>query len=1050
MAEFFDTLNFEYVHKSGEGLPVPDGMLDAPVATDGGDIFHMALGAGGPDAPQKYGGDVVNGAGGIDTASFPRPMSDYQIKLNEDGTITVLYIYNGSPGVNPRTVTLADVETLTFADGYITLQYGPIAIYRQDSAVPVIITNDGEELWIQEDTSVFGRTFFKALGPGHSVHILAGPGNDNLTVRGDLSQNLSGDWANGLIQFYWGGGTGDNSIAFENAVVPYTPRTGDVLRSYGISLDLSAGNDTVDAGGVASPVYVSTTMSGGSGFGADSCQLSTECTGDWVDVSLAPAGSPVVANLATGTLTRGGVPVFAAFSGVDNLRLTNGNHALTGHAGSNIFLLGQGTSAVSGGGHGPGQIDAVGINGFDVFSGVTFDFVNETATGTSFNVTMTGMNAAFGGNSGDTFILAGGPKMVFGMAGNDTFSVTSGTGHIVGYEAPLDKLSITNNGNGTWQVFDTRAFNEVPSGKLKEGLDTVSGQITWVRASDAMRLLDMSGSGEVDIALDAVATGVFPELILGGAGAQDRVSVFAPDLPPFAKDFIRIQQENDRLQIERDFHDTLTKLMLDDVEHVYVYGDGDFVADGDLIQAGVGPNTLTLVGGANGNLMDASGVTSLSHVVLQGQGGNDTLAGGAGNDDLQGGAGSGDVASFIRATSAIVHTLGAGGAGTVTAAGMGTDTYSGIEGLAGGSAKDRLTGNAAANFLGGNGGNDSLSGLGGNDTLDGGAGADTMTGGAGNDTYYVDNASDRTTEAPGEGNDTVIASVSRALGANLENLTLAGAAIAGNGNTLANLMTGNALANRFDGKEGNDTLIGGDGDDELRGGTGNDSMAGGLGSDKYFIDNAGDIVSETTADPATGGVDTVYSQVSYTLGANLENLRLQTANPLSGTGNTLANKIYGNSGANLLQGLGGNDTLEGKDGADTLDGGEGNDTLTGGSQADVFRFATSNAGVDRILDFNKNGDRFDLSGGSFTALSIAPNGDAVLTHTGGTVRIANPPSLSLAQWNALVLPSGAKTLPGTAPMDDATSHLFDAGAGHTAALLRHDFGTPTHGDWAFA
>jgi hypothetical protein len=48
----------------------------------------------------------------------------------------------------------------------------------------------------------------------------------------------------------------------------------------------------------------------------------------------------------------------------------------------------------------------------------------------------------------------------------------------------------------------------------------------------------------------------------------------------------------------------------------------------------------------------------------------------------------------------------------------------------------------------------------------------------------------------------------------------------------------------------------------------------------------------------------------------------------------------------------------------------------GGANADLFRFAT------------------------------APNGDAVLTHTGGTIRINAPPSLTHALWNALVIPGG--------------------------------------------
>ena len=99
------------------------------------------------------------------------------------------------------------------------------------------------------------------------------------------------------------------------------------------------------------------------------------------------------------------------------------------------------------------------------------------------------------------------------------------------------------------------------------------------------------------------------------------------------------------------------------------------------------------------------------------------------------------------------------------------------------------TGNALANRLTGNACQQ---------RLNGGAGADTMAGGLGNDTYIVDNAADVVTEASALATeiDTVHSSVSRALGANQENLVLTGAAaINGAGNALANRITGNAAAN---------------------------------------------------------------------------------------------------------------------------------------------------------------------------------------------------------------------------------------------------------------
>ena len=224
---------------------------------------------------------------------------------------------------------------------------------------------------------------------------------------------------------------------------------------------------------------------------------------------------------------------------------------------------------------------------------------------------------------------------------------------------------------------------------------------------------------------------------------------------------------------------------------------------------------------------------------------------------------------------------------------------------------------------------DLLYGEAGNDLLDGGAGADTMEGGAGNDAYYVEDLGDIIREAAAGaagGTDTVYASVGFTLGANLENLTLYGAALRGEGNQLANRITGNAGANELFGRLGRDTLIGNAGDDLLDGGADIDRMEGGAGNDAYYVDNAGDLTIESLAG-AAGGTDTVNASVNRTLGANLEHLRLY-GSATTGTGNALANTITGNGGNNVLSGLNGNDTLIGGLGNDRLLGGAGNDIPT--------------------------------------------------------------------------------------------------------------------------
>ena len=119
--------------------------------------------------------------------------------------------------------------------------------------------------------------------------------------------------------------------------------------------------------------------------------------------------------------------------------------------------------------------------------------------------------------------------------------------------------------------------------------------------------------------------------------------------------------------------------------------------------------------------------------VINGSSGNDIIIavdaaarGGLGDDRIVGN-GTFDTLDYSDIGGDWNLTLGAGGNGTASVPGQGTDTYEGIENLMGGSGKNELTGNTGSNFLTGNGGDDKLDG--GNDAV-----ADTLSGGDGNDT----------------------------------------------------------------------------------------------------------------------------------------------------------------------------------------------------------------------------------------------------------------------------------------------------------------------------
>jgi Ca2+-binding RTX toxin-like protein len=352
-------------------------------------------------------------------------------------------------------------------------------------------------------------------------------------------------------------------------------------------------------------------------------------------------------------------------------------------------------------------------------------------------------------------------------------------------------------------------------------------------------------------------------------------------------------------------------------------GDGN-----DLISGGGGNDVLSgdkgddIISGEDGNdaLFGMSGNDQLSggagNDQLYGGEGNDLLDGGAGADNMIGGAGddiyvvdnAGDVVTenanegIDTVRSSITYTLGAN---------VENLTLTGSDNLDG-------TGNELDNVLTGNSGNNMLIGGAGNDTLDGGAGADTMAGGTGDDTYVVDNTGDVVTENAGEGVDTVRSSITYALGANVENLTLTGSDdLNGTGNELDNVLAGNT------------------GNNVLDGGIGADTMIGGSGNDTYIIDNVGDVVVEN----ANGGIDTVISSITYTLGSNPENLTLTSNDNLNGTGNELNNVLIGNAGNNLL---------DGGAGADTLIGGAGDDTYVVDNTGDVV-VENANEGTDTVL-----------------------------------------------------------------------------------------------------
>ncbi len=213
----------------------------------------------------------------------------------------------------------------------------------------------------------------------------------------------------------------------------------------------------------------------------------------------------------------------------------------------------------------------------------------------------------------------------------------------------------------------------------------------------------------------------------------------------------------------------------------------------------------------------------VEHLVLLGNGSingtgnglNNTISGTGGFNSLDGGAGA-DV--LIGGQGNDTYTVDDGGDQVTELAAGGTDTVRSSINWSLGEQLENLVLLAGAITGTGNGLNNTITGNAADNLLDGGGGRDRLIGGAGHDTYVVDQITDTVVEQADEGIDTVISSVSWALGNHLEQLILSGSGpLSGVGNSLANTLQGNGGANILDGGAGGtDVLTGGGGADQFR------------------------------------------------------------------------------------------------------------------------------------------------------------------------------------------------------------------------------------------
>jgi serralysin len=313
------------------------------------------------------------------------------------------------------------------------------------------------------------------------------------------------------------------------------------------------------------------------------------------------------------------------------------------------------------------------------------------------------------------------------------------------------------------------------------------------------------------------------------------------------------------------------------------------------------------IGSLTGNVSIALGAVIENAVggsgndTINGNSADNTLNGGNGNDTMSGFAGN-DLYYLNSVSDIVIENPGEGVWDQIFTT-VNYTMSANVESMVLQGSATNGTGSSGFNAIYGN----SLDNL-----LDGAGGGDALFGFAGNDLYYVDSINDTVTENLGEGAwDQIISSVNYTMSANVESMVLQGSATNGIGSSGFNAIYGNNLDNVLDGAGGGDALF------------------GFAGNDLYYVDSAGDTVSEN---PGEGVWDQIITTVNYTMSANIESMVLQ-GSATNGTGNSSGNAIYGNGLNNVLDGAGGNDALFG----------------FGGN--DLFMFSSSSFGRDTVADF---------------------------------------------------------------------------------------------------
>lgn len=610
----------------------------------------------------------------------------------------------------------------------------------------------------------------------------------------------------------------------------------------------------------------------------------------------------------------------------------------------------------------------------------------------------------------------------------------------------LSKVVFTSDlaSNGT----DNAAYT-INSGIASIDASAIIGAVTINSGAVATSQTIATGAGADVItggtAADVISTGAGNDTITGGAGADNINAGAGNDTLNYAS---TAELAGDASVDGGAGTDTIVLALagdtLTDAQLAKVTGvEAVTMAAGGVITVTLGANATaggltTVTTGAGNDVINTSAAAyTLNAVINAGAGddavttgtGNDTITIGAGNDNVNAGAGNDTIVGGANVDAV-----------DVIVGGTGTDTLT----LSGGALAGVANGGAYAAAV----------------TLTNVSGVETITVGAG--LAAVDNVAP-TADVAGSTNDyslnlvagnvtagntlTIDASALRAgivttLGAggqvdgagfvtSDENLTLNGAAVAGNlnviggaaadaitggtGNDTVNAGAGNdvivggAGANVLNGEAGNDNITGGAGADTIDGGAGTDTIVGTLGADSLSGGDGNDVfqyaaVATLTANAMVdggAGTDsiTLTADALTVVDANLANVRnvetlttqnganfvtlganAVTAGMTNVTGGTGADTVDTSAAAYTLNAVinagagndtvttgAGNDTITIGAGSDTVNTGAGNDTIVGGADVDAADAINGGTGADTLT---LNGNYAGLVLGATTVTNV--------------------------------------------------------------------------------